>query len=141
MNDVTTKPVSKADVAKAIFDQVHAEDYDLNGASPRACFIQRAMEEAHLTKNGASTYYQNFMNEARGKKRYSYTPKRKSEETVTKADVKRAEEAVKATVDSSLRWHVVNEGGELVSTHKSRTGARNEVQHNPTYSIKDTAAS
>lgn len=147
MTEVQAKPVSKAEVAKKIFDDLHLEGADLGGKTIRACFIARAMAEAGLTKNGASTYYQNFMNESRGRKRYSYTPSRKKEVAspeagadlpgVTKADVKAAEESVKSTVDTSGRWHVLNEAGEVIGSYSSRTKARNAAGEGHT--VRDTA--
>lgn len=67
------------DIAKQIYAEVNAEGYVLpEGAkSIRQAFIQRAISEGGLTKNGASTYYQNLQNAANGKKLYSYTPKKK----------------------------------------------------------------
>lgn len=147
MTEVQAKSTSKAELAKAIFDELHQDDADLDGLSIRACFIKRAMAETGLTKNGASTYYQNFMNEARGKKRYSYTPSRKkaadaqaeagADLPTTKQDILDAEAAVQQTIDTNLRWHIINENGDVVGAYSSRTKARNELKDGQ--SIRDSA--
>lgn len=74
---MTTITTPKSIVAKAIFDEVSKEGFKLPEGfkSPRGVFIQRSMKEAGLTHAGASTYYQNFKNEAKGGKRY-WSPKK-----------------------------------------------------------------
>ena len=69
------------EVCRELFAEVSAEGYvmRIEGAkSLRGEFIQRAITECGMTKNGAATYYQNLKNEAAGKP--LYYPTKKSED-------------------------------------------------------------
>lgn len=69
------------EVCRELFAEVSAEGYTMKieGAkSLRGEFIQRAITECGMTKNGAATYYQNLKNEAAGKP--LYYPTKKSED-------------------------------------------------------------
>ena len=56
----TVTAVTKADVARAIFN----ESYSMNPVPQRKDILNRFVEEAGLTKSGAATYLQNFKDKA-----------------------------------------------------------------------------
>lgn len=116
---VSTAPKAPTgmDIAKTIYAEVTAQGYVLPEGikSVRQAFIQRAISEGGLTKNGASTYYQNLQNAANGKKLYSYTPKKK---TAVAAEVPNAGEvftAPKAEAGSEDAPEVVVESNAEVT--------------------------
>ena len=65
------KAPSKMDLARPIFIEVTAVDYELpEGKTARHTFIARSQEEAGLTPKGAATYWQNLTKEAKGEPLY-----------------------------------------------------------------------
>lgn len=74
---------TKMDQAKVIYDEVYGnKDYDLQGKSQRAVFIERAMDEAGLTDAGARSYLQNLRNvHVHGKSLYEYNKRADGDES------------------------------------------------------------
>lgn len=126
-----TKPVSKMSQARVIFDQVFTRGYNLNGKTQRSVFIERCMNEIGMTKNGASTYYQNISNQVnKGMKLYAYN-KPSSKKKVTKQEVVQAEQKLLALpLLSKERWMVVDEKGQEVNCFSSRTKAQTFAKDN-----------
>lgn len=126
-----TKPVSKMSQARVIFDQVFTRGYDLNGKTQRSVFIERCMNEIGMTKNGASTYYQNISNQVnKGMKLYAYN-KPSTKKKVTKQEVVQAEQKLLALpLLSKERWMVVDEKGQEVNCFSSRTKAQTFAKDN-----------
>lgn len=139
-----TKQPSKMDQCKALYDEVFAPGYDLEGKSQRAVFIKRAIDELGMTKNGANTYYQNISNAKRGQPLYKYNryegkgtreggegkaPAAEEDTGLglppvaapTKSQVKAAEStAIGSARDLSQRWQLKNPEGEVVNSFSSR---------------------
>lgn len=126
-----TKPVSKMSQARVIFDQVFTRGYNLNGKTQRSVFIERCINEIGMTKNGASTYYQNISNQVnKGMKLYAYN-KPSSKKKVTKQEVVQAEQKLLALpLLSKERWMVVDEKGQEVNCFSSRTKAQTFAKDN-----------
>lgn len=126
-----TKPVSKMSQARVIFDQVFTRGYNLNGKTQRSVFIERCMNEIGMTKNGASTYYQNISNQVnKGMKLYAYN-KPSTKKKVTKQEVVQAEQKLLALpLLSKERWMVVDEKGQEVNCFSSRTKAQTFAKDN-----------
>lgn len=126
-----TKPASKMSQARVIFDQVFTRGYNLNGKTQRSVFIERCMNEIGMTKNGASTYYQNISNQVnKGMKLYAYN-KPSTKKKVTKQEVVQAEQKLLALpLLSKERWMVVDEKGQEVNCFSSRTKAQTFAKDN-----------
>lgn len=145
------KVPSKMELCKALYKEVFAKDYDLQGKSQRAVFIARAQSELGMTKNGANTYYQNISNAERGGELYKYNkyerkgkaaPKANADDenntglppvagtpapkpAPTKAQVKAAEgQANKTGADISQRWQLKDPKGNVVNSFSSREKAK-----------------
>ena len=111
----TENKVNKVAIARQVFAVVSAPDYDLGEVkSVRQAFISQAMAEAGLTKHGASTYYQNFSNEARGKGLYKYN--------------KVAKKAVEVKAAEQHRWMVLGENNNEIASFESRAKAQAEAK-------------
>lgn len=113
-NETTQKPQTKMDIARALFAQVNARGYDLQGATQRGAFGKLAVA-AGLSIHCANTYYQNLSNQARGGKLYKYNN--------TKAAVKAAEAQVLNDLGKH-RWMIVDQDGNEVNSFESRTKAQ-----------------
>lgn len=123
---MTQAKVSKMQLARAIYDEIFSRGYQLNGKTQRAVFIQRAIDEVGMTKNGASTYYQNISNKVnKGMKLYAYNKPAKKK-TVTSDVVKAAEKQVLLMLPllEKQRWMVVDDNGQEVNNFKSRSEAQ-----------------
>lgn len=123
---MTQAKVSKMQLARAIYDEIFSRGYQLNGKTQRAVFIQRAIDEVGMTKNGASTYYQNISNKVnKGMKLYAYNKPTKKK-TVTSDVVKAAEKQVLLMLPllEKQRWMVVDDNGQEVNNFKSRSEAQ-----------------
>ena len=83
--------LSKMDQAKVIYDEVYGnKDYDLQGKSQRAVFIERAMDEAGLTDAGARSYLQNLRNvHVHGKSLYEYNKRADGDESNSSTQTRR----------------------------------------------------
>lgn len=123
-----TKAPSKMQLARKIYDQIFTRGYNLNGKTQRAAFIERCIAEIGMTKNGASTYYQNISNQVnKGMKLYAYNKSTsKSKKKVTKAEVVQAEQRILLALPhlNQERWMVVNDGGQEVHCFASRNKAQ-----------------
>lgn len=119
----TTKPVrfNKMNAARSLFALVTSPDYDRGEKTARQAFLERAEELAQLTARGASTYYQNLLNESQGKGAYRYN---KTARQV--GDVKEVVAEVVA-VDQP-RWMVVDGEGKEVSAFATRSAAQSEAK-------------
>lgn len=153
-NTATTEPKlpSKMERCKALYDEVFAPGYDLEGKSQRAVFIKRAIEELGMSKNGANTYYQNISNAKRGQPLYKYNryegkgsrtegeegkkPEAKEDTGLglppvaapTKSQVKAAEStAMGSARDLSQRWQLKNPEGVVVNSFSSRDKVKRAV--------------
>ncbi len=115
----TTKPVrfNKMNAASSLFALVTSPDYDRGEKTARQAFLERAEELAQLTARGASTYYQNLLNESQGKGAYRYNK--------TARQVGDVKEVV--AVDQP-RWMVVDGEGKEVSAFASRSAAQSEAK-------------
>ena len=117
MKEVT---VSKMQLAIQLYNEIFAPGYKLDGKTQRAVFIERAITEIEMTKNGASTYYQNISNKVnKGMKLYHYN--KPTKKTVDKAEKQAVETAAQL---EQHRWYVVNEAGEEVNSFESRNKAQ-----------------
>lgn len=131
MSDV--KIPSGVSQARVLFAEVNAPGYQIKteGAkSIRGDFIARAQVECGLTKNGASTYFQNLKNEAAGKPLY-YPTKKKDDQPKNFVDVGSAltsAPSVNAAVEEAKRWFVVNEEGAEVAQFDSRKQAQEHAK-------------
>lgn len=124
------KAPSKMSRAIALYDEIHAPGYKLDGKTQRAVFIERSQKECDLTKNGAGTYYQNISDHKNhGKGLYH---RNKPAKKATKAQVKTAEAAVLLALPHLVahRWMVVNGEGVEVNNFKSRSEAQNFAKVN-----------
>lgn len=111
----TENKVNKVAIAREIFTTVSAPDYDLGEVkSVRQAFISQAMAEANLTKHGASTYYQNLLNEARGKGLYKYNNV--------------AKKTVEVQAAEQHRWMVVGKNNKEIASFPSRAKAQAEAK-------------
>ena len=123
-----TKQVSKMQLARVIFTEVFTRGYNLEGKTQRAVFIERCMNEIGLTKNGASTYYQNISNQVnKGMKLYHYNKSSsKSKKKVTKAEITQAEQALMLALPllNKERWMVLDNQGNEVHCFSSRAKAQ-----------------
>lgn len=123
-----TKAPSKMQLARKIYDQIFTRGYNLNGKTQRSVFIERCIDEIGMTKNGASTYYQNISNQVnKGMKLYAYNKSTsKSKKKVTKAEVVQAEQRILLALPhlNQERWMVVNDGGQEVHCFASRNKAQ-----------------
>lgn len=140
--------ISKMAKCQIIYDEVFTPGYDLGGKGQRAVFIARAIAEKAMTKSGANTYYQNLSNKARGKGLYKYNKYQgkagsKSDvaakagaapaeagldlpgaPTLTKTQIKAAEDAAnKTSADLTKRWQVLDDG-VVINTYGSREQAK-----------------
>lgn len=140
------KAPSKMELCSKLYHEVFAKGYDLGGKSQRAVFIQRAIAELGMTKNGANTYYQNLSNAARGLGKYKYN--KYVSKAGSKADtgdkagstdagldlpgsgkpskgaVAAAEKAAaKTATDLTQRWQVLD-GTEVVNSFSTRSAAK-----------------
>lgn len=62
---------SKIDMAKDLFAEISGDNYTpADGSSPRKDFISRCVSELDMTEKGASTYWQNLRNDAKGEGMY-----------------------------------------------------------------------
>lgn len=121
---MTKATTSKMQLAIALFNEIHARGYKLEGRTQRAVFIDRAINEIEMTKNGASTYYQNISNKVnKGMSLYKYN---KPAKKVNKKTVKAAEAQVLALLPklNEHRWYVVNENGVEVNCFEVRAKAQ-----------------
>ena len=120
-----TKQVSKMQLARVIFTEVFTRGYNLEGKTQRAVFIERCIAEIGLTKNGASTYYQNISNQVnKGMKLYHYN--KSSKKKVTKQEVVQAEQSIMMMLPllEKHRWMVVDNNDQEVNCFSSRTKAQ-----------------
>lgn len=126
-----TKAPSKMQLARKIYDQIFTRGYNLNGKTQRSVFIERCIDEIGMTKNGASTYYQNISNQVnKGMKLYAYN-KPATKKKVTKQEVVQAEQKLLALpLLSKERWMVVDEKGQEVNCFSSRTKAQTFAKDN-----------
>lgn len=123
-----TTTTSKMSVARELFATVHAKGYDLKGRAQRANFIELAMQHG-MSKNCASTYFQNISNQVnKGMKLYHYNKPKK----VTKAVVKAAESQVLLMLPhlAKQRWMAVDQNGQEVNNFASRTQAQDFAKVN-----------
>lgn len=117
----TENKVNKVAIARQVFAAVSAPDYDLGEVkSVRQAFISQAMSAADLTKHGASTYWQNLSNEARGKGLYKYNK-------VAKKAVE-VEVQVEVQATEQHRWMVVGENNKEIASFESRAKAQAEAK-------------
>ncbi len=129
---IETKAKSKMQLARVVFDEVFTRGYDLKGRTQRAVFIERCIAEIGLTKNGASTYYQNISNQVnKGMKLYAYN-KPSTKKKVTKAEVTKAEQSIFLALPllSKERWMVIDSNGVEVNCFSSRTKAQEFAKAN-----------
>lgn len=122
--------------AQEIYDSIHTDGYDLKGKSLRQEFMDRAMNEAKLSKHGANSYYQNIRNErVHGKSLYEYnksTEGNNSGESVNSTRTRRTtrmnqSKSVKPEFQIEHSW-VVMQGTQIVNSFKSQQSAKNYVQ-------------
>ena len=127
--------------AQEIYDSIHTNGYDLKGKSLRQEFMDRAMDEAKLSKHGANSYYQNIRNErVHGKSLYEYN---KSTEGENNSDDNQSRNRTRRTARSNTnsnrttevkpefhieRSWVVMQGTQIVNSFKSQRSAKNYVQ-------------
>lgn len=119
-----TKQTSKMQQAIVLFNEINTRGYQLNGKTQRAVFIERAMQEVGLSKNGAATYFQNISNKVnKGMKLYHYN---KPAKKVTKSTVKAAEEQVLLALPllEKHRWMAIDENGVEVNSFTVRSKAQ-----------------
>lgn len=129
---------SKMAQARVIYNEIHAQGYNLGGKTQRAVFLARAQAEivdpktgvVACSKNCAGTYYQNISDHVnKGKGLYH---RNKPAKKVTKQSVADAEASVLLALPhlDKDRWMVVNENGVEVNNFKSRTQAQDFAKVN-----------
>lgn len=128
---IETKAPSKMQLARKVYDEIFTRGYNLNGKTQRSVFIERCIDEIGMTKNGASTYYQNISNQVnKGMKLYAYN-KPSTKKKVTKQEVVQAEQKLLALpLLSEERWMVIDEKGQEVNCFSSRTKAQTFAKDN-----------
>lgn len=84
-NTPANEKVSAMAIAKDIYGRINAEGYKPTEKSTRQEFLRLVQSEAGLTPSGASTYWQNLQNEARGEPLYKYAQRRQSASRDTNA--------------------------------------------------------
>lgn len=105
---------SKMQQAQAIYNEVYAKGYDLQGKSERAVFMDRVVAELGMTKHGANTYHQNLRNmNVHGKSLYEYN--------------KTAKKVVKDEAPEH-RWYVVDESGDFLVSFPTRSKAQEHAK-------------
>lgn len=120
--------------AQEIYDSIHTNGYDLKGKSLRQEFMDRAMNEAKLSKHGANSYYQNIRNErVHGKSLYEYNKSTNSDSSVENTSRISRTSRKQQTVDMKPEFHierswVVMQGTQIVNSFKSQKSAKNYVQ-------------
>lgn len=124
--------------AQEIYDSIHTNGYDLKGKSLRQEFMDRAMDEAKLSKHGANSYYQNIRNErVHGKSLYEYNKstegENNSEENQRRIRTRRSNTNSNRTTEVKPEFHiehswVVMQGTQIVNSFKSQRSAKNYVQ-------------
>lgn len=81
--DVSITSRSGMSICKELFAEIMSPDYKCQeGKSQRQEFIQRAVDEAGMTKKGSETYWQSLRRQANGGQLY-VTGKKKSEAETT----------------------------------------------------------
>ncbi len=123
--------------AQEIYDSIHTNGYDLKGKSLRQEFMDRAMNEAKLSKHGANSYYQNIRNErVHGKSLYEYN-KSTDEDNNQSENTSRIRRGNRTnrnrTTEVKPEFHiehswVVMQGTQIVNSFKSQKSAKNYVQ-------------
>ena len=126
---------SKMQQAQAIYNEVYAKGYDLQGKSERAVFMDRVVAELGMTKHGANTYHQNLRNmNVHGKSLYEYN---KTAKKVVKDEAQANEvqsvavvEEVKAIEPKTPehRWYVVDESGDFLVSFPTRSKAQDHAK-------------
>ena len=125
--------------AQEIYDSIHTNGYDLKGKSLRQEFMDRAMDEAKLSKHGANSYYQNIRNErVHGKSLYEYNKSTEGENN-SEENQRRIRRTARSNSNSNRttevkpEFHiehswVVMQGTQIVNSFKSQRSAKNYVQ-------------